>query len=221
MDTFISDIDTLHHIQRGVLNKLTYVKAAAYSDLLPDGMAGNAFNYHLTYLVKHSLIMKDKKGYTLTSLGRVVVDVMSLESTRFKLRPVSGVLLLVKHSETGERLLYKSSRQPLLGSVGLPFGKLGIGSTYQAVVERMVTRRYLDQDCLSTPVFRASFNIRYTSKGQLICHRIGELWSVDYSGEPISNETINGAGLWSSIVSSEEVLISSSGNTIEASIEID
>lgn len=204
MEEFISNLDALHHIQQTVLRQLTYKKWVSYAELLPDGMAGNAFNYHLNYLVKHKLIDKSDQGYTLSALGRLVIDAMSLNAKRFKLRPSVGVMLYLKNVK-GETLLYKSSRQPLIGHLGLPFGKVRIGASFKATAERMILRRGIDLSEITDLQYFGPLNICYEENEELVCQRTGQIWSAIYTGEFANFETENGESLWRTVTVNESV----------------
>lgn len=206
MEEFVSNLDALHHIQQTALRQLTYKKWVSYAELLPDGMAGNAFNYHLNYLVKHKLIEKSEKGYTLSSLGRLVIDAMSLNAKRFKLRPSTGVMLYLKNIK-GETLLYKSNRQPLIGHLGLPFGKVRIGASFKASAERMILRRGMNPGDITELQYFGPLNICYEENEELVCQRTGQVWSGVYTGEFLGTKTANGESIWqnTSTITSEEI----------------
>lgn len=221
MDEFVSNLDALHHIQQNVLRELTYQQVASHSELLPDGMSGNAFNYHLNFLVKHRLVQKSGRGYTLSPLGRLVVESMSLDSKRFKLRPTVGVLLLLTH-DSGKVLTYRSSRQPLIGWAGLPFGKLRIGEDYQETSKRMISRRGIVPDEVKDLRAIAPFNIRYEEGGRLVCHRTGQIWGAVYTGRAHSSETANGASVWldDDSPSVEEAVLARAGELNDVTISV-
>lgn len=195
MEEFVSNLDALHHIQQTVLRQLTYKKWVSYSELLPDGMAGNAFNYHLNYLIKHKLIEKQDKNYTLTPLGRLVIDAMSLNAKRFKLRPSTGVMLRLTN-QNGEVLAYESFRQPLIEHVGLPFGKVRIGARYRASAERILIRRGIELSDVSNLDYYGPLNVCYEEGEELVCQRTGQIWAAEYNGDWSGMETDNGKSFW-------------------------
>lgn len=222
MDQYTSNLDTLHHIQRSVLEKLTHQDVVSYSELLPDGMSGNAFNYHLNHLLKQRVIEKSEDGYKLTSLGRLVVDSMSLREQRFKLRPVCGALLYVEHGDSKKVLLYRSKRQPLIGSVGLPFGKLRVGGTYKETVQRMLKSRGLDSDLAAKMVHLTPYSFLYKTKSdELVSHRVGEVWKITYGGEMLTNATENGESFWGEPTEGLELGLIVSGETLDQTIIVD
>lgn len=223
MDEFVSNLDALHHIQQTALEQLTYEKWVEYSRLLPDGMSGNAFNYHLNYLLKHKLIEKSEKGYSLSALGRVVVESISFEDKRFKLRPTVGVMLLLENAD-GNILLYKSKRQPLLGQTGLLFGKLRIGASNKATAERMILRKNIRLDEVSELTYHAPLNVLYDQDEELVCHRTGQIWKGKYTGDIKEfNKSNRGSSFWSKSKSqfTEEVTLAKQGNLNDATIKLD
>ncbi|MEM6997666.1 MAG: hypothetical protein AAF413_02015 [Patescibacteria group bacterium] len=194
MDIYSSDIDLLHHLQRSVLEKLTYAEHVSHKDLLPDGMAGNAFNYHLNGMIKQGLIEKTDQGYTLTALGKLVVDGTSFDAKRFKLRPTVGLLLRVRSN--GKLLVYESSRQPMIGRTSLPHRKLRIGEKFPALARQLIEKRGLDPLQIKSLHAQATYNIRYYQHDELITHRTGQLWTAEYDGELIEKQTKNGKTHW-------------------------
>lgn len=221
MEEFVSNLDALHHIQQTVLRQLTYKKWVSYSELLPDGMAGNAFNYHLNYLVKHKLIKKQDKNYTLTSLGRLVIDAMSLNAKRFKLRPSTGVMLKLTN-RNDEVLAYESYRQPLIEHVGLPFGKVRIGARYRASAERILLRRGIDLSDVSNLKYYGPLNVCYEDGEELVCQRTGQIWTAEYDGDWSGMETDNGRSFWidPKSVDSNEINIAKSEDLNDITIQI-
>ncbi|MCA9318231.1 hypothetical protein KDA06_01160 [Candidatus Saccharibacteria bacterium] len=59
-----------HHIQRQILRLLGTHEQARFTDIRPEGLENNAFQYHLRQLVAWGLVSKNTDGtYTLTSKG--------------------------------------------------------------------------------------------------------------------------------------------------------
>ncbi|MCA9348803.1 hypothetical protein KC878_01520 [Candidatus Saccharibacteria bacterium] len=220
MDLFTSNLDALHHVQREVLRKLTYSPfVLSHAALLPEGMAGNSFNYHLRTLIRQKLIQKNEEGYLLTPLGRLVIDSMSLDDKRFKLRPSVGIMLIIKSGR--KTLLYKSSRQPMPGFVALPYGKLRISQTFFETAERIIKRRGIDPRAIKDLEFREPFNLRYYQGEQLVAHRVGEIWTANYSGTLSDFQTENGQTFWSDqLVESKELDLLTSTGLHDARIDI-
>lgn len=205
MDHFTSDLDPFHVVQKHVIITFRDKDKASYSELQPEGMSGNAFNYHFKQLISSKLIAHNKDGsYSLTKLGRLTEDSISSQSFRFKLRPVLGMWICVRSKEHGY-LLYKSNRQPLRDRVGLPFGKIVLGSEIIQSADYQFKKRQLDPAKLKLTK-QASANIRYFEGEDLISHRSGMVWFYDYSGEPIVTKTISGESLWTHNINDKSFL---------------
>jgi hypothetical protein len=183
----------------------------------------NIAGYHLNYLLKHKLIEKSEKGYSLSALGRVVVESISFEDKRFKLRPTVGVMLLLENGD-GNILLYKSKRQPLLGQIGLLFGKLRIGASNKATAERMIIRKNIKLDEVKDLEFHAPLNVLYEQDEELVCHRTGQIWTGKYTGDIKEfDKTNRGSSFWSTSKSqfTQEVTLAKQGKLNDVTINLD
>ncbi len=56
-------------IQNHILSKLKNAKQLRYSELQPEKIANDLFNYHLQFLVKKGLLDKKEEGYSLSDVG--------------------------------------------------------------------------------------------------------------------------------------------------------
>ena len=127
---------TMHWIQNHVLRQLILFSDRRYADLKPANIEGNLFMYHLRRLEKDQLVCKRPDGrYELTSEGQLYADRLSLETFKPRLQP-RIVSLIACQNKQGEWLLYRRKRQPLIGQVGFPYGKLHQGETVQKAAER-------------------------------------------------------------------------------------
>jgi hypothetical protein len=194
-DTYISDLEVKHPLQRAILAHFTYQNCAAYSELVPDGMTGNAFNYHLRALTKSKLIAKTCESYEITPRGKLVLETMSLDATRYKLRPKTCVYIHITDT-TGRVLTYVSRRQPLVGRISLPYGVHRLGADYLDSLNRILTRRGIES-LSKLPKFRLC-NITYYDADQLIAHHTGPCFFIT-NITPGTNDisTKNGTSHWS------------------------
>jgi len=62
-------IKNLSPIQNHILSKLKNAKSLRYSELQPERVPNDLFNYHLQYLVKRGFVDKNNDGYTLSQTG--------------------------------------------------------------------------------------------------------------------------------------------------------
>lgn len=187
-----TNIDLSHHIQRHVMMELRQRGALSYQQLKPDGVEGNAFNYHLRHLKQRELIEGSTDGYSLTHKGHLVADGFSSPVARMMMRPYAHVSVLVTSGEYV--LLYKATRQPLANIYTIPSGKMRYGESIQQRLTAELARREIHGNYEAK--FLCMTNFRYLKDTKVIIHRPGALWHVEYSGERLPGTTPNGASDW-------------------------
>jgi hypothetical protein len=191
-DTHLLGLDVSHPIQTTILDRLRHTEWLEYTELLPDGLSGNEFLYHLKKLENAGLISKHDKRYTLSEMGLLLADAASYQSNKLKLRPTTGMFLHVT-TASGMVLLYRSMRAPFFGKLCLPFGKLRLGQTYEETLMRMVQKRGLLMEDLRDVNYKI-VNIRYKWNGKLTAHRCGVLVEAKYVSQAADGtSTINGS----------------------------
>ena len=117
-----------HHIQKHILNVLTYTEYARFRDLRPPKVDTNLYSYHLNSLIKAGWINKSEKGYTLSVNGLIYVDRVS--SKKLNIRNQSKIItMLVLQNYRGDILLLKRLKQPYINTWTLPYGKTHIEDT--------------------------------------------------------------------------------------------
>lgn len=187
-----TNIDISHHLQRQILIQLRQQGPQTYAQLKPDGVEGNAYNYHLKNLKKASLISLENGQYELTATGHVVSDAFSFQTGRLVLRPHMYTYILVTCGD--EVLLYKPTRQPMPNVFCLPSGKLHYGDGFNESIAREMTRRQLSDDYMVSQL--CPLSIRYIRQNEVILHRPGIMWHVDYRGEKQTSITESGSTSW-------------------------
>lgn len=192
-DHALGSVDPTHHIQRQLLMALRQHGQQTYQQIKPDGLEGNAYNYHLKMLKQAGLVATADSYYSLTPLGSLVTDAFSHDTQRLVLRPNFYIYPLVVSE--GHVLAYRPSRMPTKNYITLPSGKLHAGDSLEQGLRRELTRRNLD---LSLCTWRqvSVVNMRYTKAGELVFHRPGVMFLVDYLGERIPSETQSGSAFW-------------------------
>jgi ADP-ribose pyrophosphatase YjhB (NUDIX family) len=126
----------MHWIQNHILQQLILFPDRRYADLKPANVEGNLFMYHLRQLLKEQLVQKRDDGrYELTASGQVYADRLSLKTFKPRLQPRIVTLVACQNAQ-GQWLLYRRKRQPLIGQVGFPYGKLHVGELVQEAAER-------------------------------------------------------------------------------------
>ena len=208
-----------HYIKREIIIKLKLSSEdLKYSELKPGDMDGNAFNHHLKSLVNSEIVEKIDLGeYRLTAKGKREVDFYSLDNSRIKIRPISGVYLLI-FSADGKILVYKNKGVPINGVEGMMFGKIRLGRSYLKTVARMLSTRNLEAQKAEA---LSSLNIRYSHDGELVAHGTGPLFRIElklnaseYSDFGHSNPKI----CWKNVedISGDELLEALKLNSTEA-----
>jgi len=187
-------VDLSHHIQRAIIIQLRQRGTASYQALKPDGVEGNAFNYHLRILKKAKLLKQTDEGYGLTHVGHLVSDAFSYDSQRLMLRPNVYTTLLI--TQDNYVLVYAPVRQPTAGWLCLPSGKVHYGDSFEESIRREVYRRDLSDD-YETSLLCAT-NIRYLRDGEMVVQRPGMIWHVAYKGVLRDRQTDSGRTFWKS-----------------------
>lgn len=119
----------MHRLQQHIMSQLIRHSSRRYADLKPADVEGNLFMYHLRQLMRAGYLAKINNGdYQLTTDGQRFADTLSLKTLTPRAQP-RIVTLLVCQNEAGEYLFLRRKRQPLLGMVGFPYGKIHLGET--------------------------------------------------------------------------------------------
>lgn len=117
----------MHPIKKQILYQLITNSSLPYSKLKPNDVESNLFIYHLKQLITEDLVVKKNDGkYELSDEGKKYADNLSLKNLQPRIQPKIVTLIVCKNNK-GEVLLYKRKRQPFLGLVGFPYGKIHLG----------------------------------------------------------------------------------------------
>ena len=168
-----SQLDADSPLQRQLIISLRQNNAQTYSQLKPDGVEGNAFNYHLRTLVKQGLIEQDDKTYKLTSDGMLLSDTYSLDKSRVQARPYFFVYVMIRYKD--HILTYTPTREPGAGITTVHSGKLHYEDSLMDGVKREAMRRGATKYVVEryNPV-----NVRFLQDGKLSGQRAGVLFEL-------------------------------------------
>src|SRR5665647_2137044 len=72
-----SNVRRMHWIARHILKRLAFADRLTYSELKPEQVEGNLFQYHARSLETDGYITRDQDGYTLTPAGQAMVADLS------------------------------------------------------------------------------------------------------------------------------------------------
>lgn len=156
----------MHRLQQHILSRLIHYPCLRYADLKPAGIEGNLFMYHLRQLIKAGYLAKAGDGaYCLTVEGQRFADTLSLKTLTPRAQP-RIVTLLVCRNQAGEYLFLRRKRQPLLGLVGFPYGKIHLGETIAEAAARELQEK--------------------TGLSAQLAHRADGYATIRQSGDPVS-----------------------------------
>jgi 8-oxo-dGTP pyrophosphatase MutT (NUDIX family) len=131
----------MHKLQQHILHQLIRHQDRRYADLKPADVEGNLFMYHLRQVMKAGWTVKRPDGrYELTPEGQRYVDGLSLETFVPRIQP-RIVTLIACQNQAGEWLFLRRKRQPLLGTVGFPYGKIHLGETVAGAAKRELAEK--------------------------------------------------------------------------------
>lgn len=125
----------MHLIQKHVMRRLSTSKELAYSELKPPRIEGNQFSYHLKTLVRRGYVKRTERGYALTTKGVHYSTQVNFEHFSMRIQP-KIVTLIVCRDKEGRLLVYRRSKQPFLGKLGFPYGKIHLGESIAEAAER-------------------------------------------------------------------------------------
>lgn len=127
----------MHWIQKHILKKLSIVKDCRYKELIPEGVDGNLFMYHLNKLMKSNFIEKNNSLYTLTKEGKRQVNSLDLNTGQPAVDPRVSAMIYCKNKK-GDILLREYNYQPYLGHVGLPFKRIYYGQSMSETANKIL-----------------------------------------------------------------------------------
>lgn len=125
----------MHKIQNTILNRLSISSPLPYSKLKYKSTEGNVFTYHLNKLISQGFIIKSNGLYELTAKGKFYLGRISKEDLQPRIQP-KIVTLIACTNDFEESLLYQRKKEPFIGMVGYPYGKIHLGESVQEAASR-------------------------------------------------------------------------------------
>jgi ADP-ribose pyrophosphatase YjhB (NUDIX family) len=116
----------MHNIQYSILALLMINKVRRFSELRPDRVDSNLFQYHLKKLITDGYVEKVADGYTLSARGLNYADRHSSSLKAERSQPKIIAIVIVRNAK-GEVLVLQKPQQPWLGTYHLPAGKVHDG----------------------------------------------------------------------------------------------
>lgn len=195
----------MHWIQKHVLAQLITSPRLRYAKIKPGSVEGNLFMYHLRALMKEGLVVKSVDGlYELTPAGKLYADRLSLKTLTPRVQP-RIVTLITCRNDQDEWLLYRRKRQPLLGQVGFPYGKLHLDES----VEAAASRELMEKTGISA-------SLHHRGDGYITIYESGEvvsqiLFHLFYGTDPkgkIKQDQRSGEVFWGRIEDQDNLIAS-------------
>ena len=190
----------MHRLQQQILYALATNKRLRYARLKPEDVEGNAFMYHLRSLTKLGYIAHADEWYHLTPEGQLFIDQVSLKTFEPRVQP-KIVILMVAQNDSGQILLYRRQRQPLINKVGLPYGKLHADETiYEAAAREL----YKKTGYTGTFNYMSSGTMKIFEDGEMTSYILYTILKVtEISGDMLGTAS-SGTPFWSGINAIEQ-----------------
>ncbi|MDA3855733.1 MAG: NUDIX domain-containing protein [Candidatus Woesearchaeota archaeon] len=136
-----------NNIQKEILRKFMYNKKLKYGEIWDKKMCSSSnFDYHLKNLVGEGILKKEEDYYVLTTKGFNLVT--SIDGVEIKTKGKPLVCSFVIGYKDGRVLLNTRKKQPFLGYLNIPGGKveLGVSKIKQAEIEFLEETGFLAKD---------------------------------------------------------------------------
>ncbi len=185
-------------IQNKIISKLKNAKILKYSELWPEKIPNDLFNYHLQFLVKKGFLEKTTKGYGLSESGiKLVADPHIQHDSITSLFKIN-VITIVSRKVNGKLEILNQIRKsnPSYGKIGIPGGVVLKGE----LIEPAAMRKLKQETGLEA-------EFRLVGCERRIMYRKGELFSdlifpICYSNKSFGELVVDsdyGHNIWVSI----------------------
>jgi len=127
----------MHFIQSHILDKLVHAEKLRNRDMRPKNIDSNLYQYHLLRLQKEGYVTKESIYYKLSARGLAYADRHSstLRKTRSQPKLITIIFL---YNGNGEILLVPRTRQPFMGMLNLPSGKIHLDESVETAARREI-----------------------------------------------------------------------------------
>ena len=182
-------------IQNHILSKLKNAKLLRYSELQPDKVPNDLFNYHLQHLVKKGFVIRADDGYSLSEEGiKHVADPVTTNDAITSLFKIN-VITIVSRIRDGQIEILNQIRKsnPSYGKVGVMGGVVLKGE----LIEPAATRKLKQETGLDA-------EFRLIGCERRIMYRGNELFSdlmfpiayTDSSSGTLKDDSDFGHNMW-------------------------
>lgn len=164
-------------LRRLIFLELCKNESLTYSELKPNGIESNQFAYHLKKLKDDGFIEKADRVYRLAPKGLRLADHLSFKTEFIREQPKS-IIILVAMSSRGKKLLVgKRKRQPHIGKLVLPGGKMHFGEEVEDAAKRTALEFLPKLE--SKPVRVGSAYVKFSKNKTCYSHIYSEVFVVE------------------------------------------
>lgn len=191
-------LQNLSPIQNHIISKLKNAQSLRYSELQPEKVPNDLFNYHLQHLVKKEFIIKSDDGYTLSDKGiKHVADPYPRNDAITSLFKINVITIVSRVTDGKIEILNQIRKSnPSYGKVGVMGGVVLKGELIEPAAQRK-----LKQETGLNAEFKligSERRIMYKS-GELFSDLLFPIAYADsYSGDLIIDSNF-GHNMWVSI----------------------
>src|SRR3989344_4970005 len=120
-------------LQNSILSQLKNAKSLRYARMQPKDIPNDIYNYHLQFLVKKGLVLKNDDGYCLSDIGlKHVADTVSPE-----LFKINVITIVSREAKEGIEILNQVRKSnPSYGKVGVMGGVVLKGELIEPAASR-------------------------------------------------------------------------------------
>ncbi|MEK7463927.1 MAG: NUDIX hydrolase [Patescibacteria group bacterium] len=139
----------LSSIQNHILSKLKNAKSLRYSDMQPEKIPNDLYNYHLQFLVKKGFILKSGEGYSLSEIGiKHVADPYPTNDAITSLFKINVITIVSRINNKKIEILNQIRKSnPSYGKIGVMGGVVLKGELIEPAAKRKLKQETgLDAD---------------------------------------------------------------------------
>lgn len=184
-----ADVD----VRKQILQKFMYNKSMKYN-MIREKVPSNKFNYHLKSLVLEGFIEQKEDKYTLTPRGMQLIS--SLDGVKIEENRKPIVCAFVLAYKNGKILVNERGKQPFLGYIGIPGGKLDFGKR----IPEQAAQELIEETGLNAKKFELKLITNYRTfdedKKEQTHHVIGFFFLATGIGGTLKEEDREGKNMF-------------------------
>ena len=193
MYTHLTD---LHPVQAGILRTLLFSPKSSFTDLNILRVPSDQFSFHMRRLVEEGVLMKHEKGYSLTTYGKQLSQLLDTDTGQFKKQAKVSVALGSVRVEDGhtQYLIQERLKEPYYGYHGLLTGKVRWGETIlEAAARELQEETGLAADLRIVAI---KHKMDYAADGALLEDKFFYIVRAENLAGPFKHEYEGGRNLW-------------------------